>query len=397
MGMRPRLIIIEMFSTFIKLKAGGFGDWIPDSNLRQSMQSCLDSKPDQSDPENFWVKHWHELWQEHKTDLARMHLFAYLQEPMYWAAGQILKKFTSPQRNLEDYFQDSHTYCETVLNKFNPEAGILKSFAGTVLLNALRNHIREQGEAALCTEWSLLRRVGKKRLLEALEQQGLTKAQISQYCLAWKCFKEVYVPQQGGGTNRLPEPTPQHWESIANIYNRERLNLSPPSQSCTATIIKQWLLQIERIVRKYWYSSPTTDLDVEAQLPDPSDSLVTQWIAAEDDWLRKNQQTQIYDVLIRTISSLKPEWKLVLKLYYCQYLTLDQIAKDLNKPYSWVQRRVHRAETALLLALVDWGQSCAEVEGGVNIPPTPNQVNNKSAVLKQWLKIRNRELESHLS
>ena len=406
MGTLRRITVTEMFFTFIKLKAGRFGEWIIDPKLRRNMQTCLERHPDKSDSERFWVRHWHGLWKEQPSepaDLPRMHLFAYLQEPMYWAAGKMINKLTNSQRHLEDYFQDSTRYLQAVLNKFDPNVGNLKSFAGVAFLNSLRDDVRRKSEASLSTIWALLRKVGKKRLVEALQQGGFSKLLIDQYCLAWRCFKEIYVPTQQGGTHRLPEPTCEQWEEIANLYNQERSNLSPPSSACNAIKIKQWLIRVEGIVRTDLY--PTTgsltvaadgDSSGEIDLPDQHGSLFDLLFEAEDEQNRQEQQTQIYQVLVTTIDSLDPEWKQILKLYYCDDLTLQQIAARLEKPYAWVQRRVARSQKRLLEALVEWGQAIAESLGEVNIPLESDQVRHKGAVLEEWLEIRSRELESRL-
>jgi RNA polymerase sigma factor (sigma-70 family) len=405
MGTLRRNTVTEMFSTFLRLEAGRFGDWIPDAKLRRNMQACLERYPGELHSEEFWVKYWHRLWKEQTpepADLARMHLFAYLQEPMYWAAAQMLKKITSTQRHLEDYFQDSTHYLQTVLKKFDPKWGELKGFAGTVLLNSLRADVRRRGEASLCTVWALLRKVAKKRLVEAVGQEGFSKLLIDQYVLAWKCFKEAYVPVQLGGTRRLVELTPEQWEEIANLYNQERLNLVPPPPACTAIAIKQWLIRLEGIVRAYLY--PTTrslavptdgDSSSEIDIPDRQGSPIDAWLEIEDGWSRQEQQTQAYQVLMTTLDSLDPEWKLVLKLYYCENLTLQKIAANLEKPYAWVQRRVARSQKRLLEALVEWGQT-VESRGEVNIPLDSDQVKHKGAVLEEWLEIRSRELCSRL-
>ncbi len=405
MGTLRRDTVTKMFSTFLKLEAGRFSDWIRDPNLHRNIQNYLERYPDKSDSEEFWVKHWHGLWKEptsEPADLAKMHLFAYLQEPMYWAAVQMLKKFTSSQRHLEDYFQDSTHYLQTVLKKFDPQSGELKGFAGTVLLNSLRADVRRRGEASLCTVWALLRKVAKKHLVEALRQEGFSKQLIDQYCLAWRCFKEVYVPAQLGGTCRLSEPSLEQWEEIANLYNQERFSLAPPPPACTAIAIKQWLTRVEGIVRTVLY--PTTrsltvptdgDSSSEIEIPDRHDSPIDSLLEMEDGGSRQEQQTQAYQVLMKTLDILDPEWKLVLRLYYCENLTLQQIAANLGKPYSWVQRRVTRAQKRLLEALVEWGQT-VESQGEVNIPLDSDQVKSKGAVLEAWLKIRNRELCSRL-
>lgn len=55
-----------------------FSHWATESNLRRSIQSCLNHTP-QETSEYFWQL-------PETKSLARQHLIAYLQEPCYWVS-----------------------------------------------------------------------------------------------------------------------------------------------------------------------------------------------------------------------------------------------------------------------------------------------------------------------
>lgn len=397
-----RITVTKMFSTFIKLEAGRFDDWITDPRLHRNMQSYLEVHPENQDTENFWVLYWYGTLRKQTAQLAERHLLAYLQEPSYWAVEYVTKRHTSVQFQPGDYFLIAITQFKKVLEDFEPKKGFkLKSFAQKFFLNILRDELRRRKEADLCTKWGFLRKVGQKRFVEALQNGGLSLAEINQYVLVRRCFRELYVATQPGGTAQLPEPDFTLWEEVANLYNKERLNLATPGSPCTPQLIEQWLVKAEKLARNYLYPPPPKSLtppedDGIGGFDLPDSSLPNKSENEEDEWQHQEQLARMHSILAETLSNLDPEWKLVLRLYYCENLTLQQIAANLSKNYNWVQRRVTKAKKRLLEALVEWGQAIAESRGEVNIPLDSDQVKHKGAVLEEWLVIRSRELESRL-
>lgn len=404
MGTLRRDTVTKMFSTFLKLEAGRFDGWLTDPKLRRNMQNYLEGCTENQDAENFWVLYWYGAWRRQTVQLAERHLLAYLQEPSYWAVEHVTRRHTSGQFQPGDYFLIAIAQFKKVLEDFEPKKGFkLKSFAQKFFLNILRDELRRRKEADLCTRWGFLRKVGQRRFVEALQNGGLSLAEVNQYVLARRCFRELYVATQPGGTAQLPEPDFTLWKKVANLYNEERLNLATPSSSCTPQLIEQWLVRAERLVRNYLYPPPPTSLTPpedddtrgEIDLPDSS-SLLDTPENKEAERQYQEQLAEMHGVLTETLSSLDSEWKLVLRLYYCENLTLQQIAANLGENYNWVQRRVFKAKKRLLEALLEWGRTITESQGKVNISLDSNQVKLKGAVLEEWLEIRSREFESHL-
>ncbi len=391
--MRPRQEIIEMFSTFAQFEADQFREWLTDSKLRRSMQNCLASSPEVLTRENFWVFYWHKNWHNSSTKVAFMHLSAYLQESCYWAAYKTVTRFTNTEYGLADYFQIAAAEVETILENFNPDrSSSLKTYALMAFASRLKDILRQRKLVDICTNWALLRKVSKKQVIEALQNAGLSVSQIAQYRLAWTCFKELYVQNQSSGNNALPEPDRNLWYSVANLYNTEcQSQLSPPGSECDYQTIEQWLTQIAVCVRTYFYP-PVASLNVPnsgedsnqmVDLKDPSsESLIAEMIAQEDSENLQNQLSQMNTVLLTALQQLDAQFTEILKLYYKEGLTQQQIIKQLQISQPTVSRRLIKARESLLATLIRWSQET------LNISVTSNLVKDMSTALEEWLKVR---------
>ncbi|MDF5740352.1 sigma-70 family RNA polymerase sigma factor [Nostoc sp. S13] len=391
--MRPRQEITEMFSTFAQLEKDRFSNWLTDRKLQRSIQNCLNEPVDITTSENFWALYWHKNWLRQSSYLAEMHLSAYLQEPCYWAAEKIVRRFTNTQYELADYFQMAIAEVKTILNDFDSNKNSsLKTYACMAFSSRLKDILRQRKEADICTNWGLLRKVSKKLLLEALHNAGLSPTQIAQYRLAWICFKTIYIQKQPGGINKLLEPNRQLWEAVSNLYNTERQSqLTPAGPEYDYSSIEQLLTYTGICVRAYLY--PTiTSLDVPKpnqessfilDLPDPSaKSLVAEIIAQEDARNRQEQLLKIDTVLLTALKQLDSQSQEIVKLYYKQEFTQQQIIQQLQISQPTVSRRLIKARESLLAALILWSQQT------LNISVTSNLIKDISAALEEWLKIK---------
>lgn len=390
--MRPRQDIIEIFSSFAQFEADYFRRWITDSRLRRSMQEGLKQSEDTS--ESFWAIYWHKRWQAQAIPVARFHLTAYLQEAGYWAAQQTQRKFPSPQYTLPDLFQIAIAEVNTVLRDYKPERGSsLRTYAGLAFPSLLRDTLRQRQETDICTNWSLLRKVSKKRLLESLHQAGLAPTSMAQHQLAWMCFKTLYVQTPSSGTTKLPDPNRALWQAIADLYNQERQTQLPqPGAACTPEQLEQWLNHCAAWVRAYLYP-PVASLnmpkagqesgELQDDLPDATyDSLLAQAIAQDEAEQRQTQRTDLSTALMQAIQQLDATNRQLLHLYYHENLTQSDIAKRMELTQVTVSRRLTKAREALLTALVQWGQNT------LNKPPTSNLIKDMSAALEEWLQLR---------
>lgn len=388
--MRRRQEITVMFSTFVQLEGDRFSKWLTDTKLYRNIQNHLERSPSALKSENFWAQYFHKQWHSGFNNLARMHLLAYLQEPCYWSASKAVAKFTLSQYTLADYFQMAIAELETILKDFNPEkSSSLKAYAIAAIPSRLKDILRQRKEADLCTNWALLRKVSKKLLSEALSEAGLSESAIAQYRLAWTCFNELYIQNQPGGTSKLPEPNRQLWEAIANLYNHQRQSqLTQPTLACNAQTIEQWLTQTALYVRAYLFPPVKSlnalkeddDTTVTFDLPDPSsDSPMADIIAEEDVQNRQNQISQMSGVLLKALQSLDVQSQEVLKLYYQQGLTQQQIMQQLQMSQPTVSRRLVKGRESILAALIKWSQD-------LNISVNSNQIKDMSLALEEWLR-----------
>ncbi len=390
--MRPRQEIIEIFSTFAQIESDRFSKWLTDNQLRRSIQNCLDTSVEAPATESFWALYWHKNWLSKSDGIAKMHLSAYLQEPCYWAAKKIVTKFTNNQYGLADYFQMGIAETKKILEDFNPDkCSNLKVYASIAFPSRLRDILRQRKEADICTQWGLLRKVSKKQLLEALNNAGFSPTQVAQYRLAWTCFKIVYVQNQPGGTHKLIEPNRQLWEAVADLYNREKQSqLTATSPQCNHSLIEKWLSETAICVRSYLYPN-VASLDVPLlgeesnftpDLPDlNSESLLAQMIAQEDAQNQQEQLSQMKAALLKALEQLDPQSRCIVKMYYAEGLTQQQIIHHLQVSQPTVSRRLVKARESLLAALIDWSQKT------LNISVTSNLIKELSSALEEWLTV----------
>jgi RNA polymerase sigma factor (sigma-70 family) len=383
--MHPRTQILDRFSTFAVLEGEYFRKWISDSRLRRSMQSCLEGSSESSD--QIWSLYWFKQWQS-QNRFAEPHLSAYLQEPCYWVAQQISQRFKATQYTLADYFQITNGEIQRVLKSFSSDRGIaLKSYATVVLTNALKDMLRQRQAAAICSDWSLLRQVSKKRIGEVIIQAGVATTEADQYQFAWFCFKTLYVPSESSG-EQLTKPTAEIWIAIANFYNSKRKEFSVSGAALSVEQLEVRLTKLGRWIRSYLY--PTVDSlnrlqaghevgEIQDTLTDSSESLLDSAIEQEDIAERTEQRSQIQTVLNQALSELNPEQREILQLFYQKKLSQQELAAHLKLSQPTVSRRLKKAEESLLNTLLLWSQSQS------NRFPNPTEVKQISTALREWL------------
>ena len=389
--MRPRQNPIEIFSTFLQLAEDRFSGWVIDRKLRRNMENCLMDRSNTLE-ENFWALYWYRVWQSEPAFLARGHLSAYLQEACYWATQKTMSNFTKTQYKFSDCFQMAIAEVDKVLKGFNSDLGFsLKNYASVSFRNILIDHLRQRHEVNICTDWALLRKLSQKRLIESLKHAGLTSETISQYRLAWNCFKTIYVPKQSGSTRQLARPDSATWEAIAQLYNSERLVQlkSSVGGECNPKILEKWLKHCAQAARSYLYPS-ITSLNISRpgedgkelldDLPNtPNESLLTEMILEEEDRDRQQKKTKLQAILKEILTKLAPQAQEMLQLYYGQGFTQQQIAEQLGMKQYTVSRRLAKAKESLLKALAQWSQQTH------NISLCSRAIKDINAVLEEWL------------
>ncbi|PZV15594.1 MAG: group 3/4 sigma-70 RNA polymerase sigma factor [Leptolyngbya sp.] len=388
--MRSRQTLVDLFSTFVRFDADTFSGWISDPKLRRSMDQSI-KQATEGTSERFWILYWHKVWQTQTTDLATNHMTAYLQEACYWVARKMALNLAGRQ-STADLFQTAIARTKHVLKGFNPQfSSSLKSYAEFAFSNVIKDTLRQQQEADICTDWALLQKVSQKRLIDALIHAGIDAPAIAASGLAWKCFKQRYAPSRSGTSRKLVRPDGATWQAIAQLYNAERSSQLSLNAAGNPDQLEQWLLACARAIRGFLYPMPISinapisgqeDTELADVLPNSEqESLLASLITQEEVSDRHRQQTQLSQVILDAIAQLEAPMQQLLQAYYGQQMTQQQTAQLLNMPQYTISRRLASLKKRLLTTLARWSQDT------LHISITSDVLNSMSAVLEEWLTV----------
>jgi RNA polymerase sigma factor (sigma-70 family) len=250
--------------------------------------------------------------------------------------------------------------------------------------------LRQRQEVDISSEWSLLRKLSQKRLLEALETAGKDAKNIESCILAWNCFREIYVPQRASSTRQLQKPDEATWEAIVKLYNEERYKqLQDPGKPTTPKILEALLLSCVKAARAYLnptvtslnqtkpgYDSGEILNDLVGEI---DDSLLTEMIVEEETQQRNQQYSEIDRILTESLDSLSQEEQKLLQLYYQESLKQAQIAERLNTQQYNISRKLSKIRNYLLKALARWS------ENSLHMTLTSDVLKGISTLLEEWL------------
>ncbi|MEL7223399.1 MAG: sigma-70 family RNA polymerase sigma factor [Cyanobacteria bacterium J06576_12] len=339
--------------------------------------------------EGFWANQWYLQWQKEMHPQALMHLCAYLQEPCYWAAEQITQRFVSVQYTLADGFQGAIARLEHILNRYDPNYGSnLKAYARTAFGNLIRNQLRQQKTANVCSDWALLRKLSQTQLHRALQTAGFV--QTDNDILIWKCFKAICIPEGTQIASRtvrtLSQPTEQQLAAMAKRYNQQRIQLSPCPAAMTGEGVMKSLRRAVKAARsqlnphvtslnqpQYGDSRELMDDLIAAETP------MAEMMAAEAYEEQQKKKQAIGRVLIDAIGQLDPSMQTLLRLYYQQNLTQKEIASQLQIKQYQVSRQLSRVRQQLLRSVAQWSQETLHISMDSSV------LSNVSAVIHEWL------------
>jgi RNA polymerase sigma factor (sigma-70 family) len=290
---------------------------------------------------------------------------------------------------LEDCFQMAIVEVPKILNAFSPSPiASLKTYSRVAFSNILRDALRQHREIDICSDWSLLLKISRKRLQTSLQNIGLSRDTIVEYLRAWACFESAYRSQKSNEVRQRKAPDRSFWQQVSALYNSD--NVNHPNQTVTPEKIEKWLTTTAKQVRSDLYPNVTslnlprsnqmtgTVREIQDELPSAApESLLDGLILKEEQDDRRSQQQQINQILMTAIT--QHHEKELLDLYYHQQLTQQQIAQQLNVQQYTVSRRLTKARTELLKILSQWSQET------LHISPTSNVLKDISAVLEEWL------------
>lgn len=386
--MRPRTELIDCFSTFAQFDGDRFKTWIVDLHLQKSMQQQTQLT---NQSETFWALHWYQQWQQQSHPRSVAHLYAYLQEPCYWAAQKLTQRFVSIHYTLADGFQDAIAHTSHILACYNPHRGSrLKDYARTAFSNYLRNRLHQQKIADICSDWGLLRKLSKTQLTQSLLNAGF--APIDTDLLIWQCFKAACTPTIESALDRtvrtLAPPSATKLSQIAAHYNQLRIQLKPVPPTIESEVVVASLKRSVQAARAY-LNPVVTSLDYSYdeggtalidRIGVAEDAVpMANMIAAELDFEQQQKRQAIGAVLSEAIAALPLEMQKLLSLYYQDQLTQKDIAAQLNIKQYQVSRQLNRARQQLLLRVAQWSQDTLHIsiESAV--------LASMSEVIHEWL------------
>ncbi|MBD2110034.1 sigma-70 family RNA polymerase sigma factor [Nodosilinea sp. FACHB-13] len=366
--MQLRTTVIELFSTFIRFSGDRFDGWVSDWRLKKGMADHLTRADQAIQSEDFWALYWHQRWQSDISSQAEAHLQAYLQEPCYWAARRITERFVQGQWTLADGFQTAIAHTPSILKRYKPDYGSsLSTYAQTAFSNVIRDHLRQQHEANICSDWGLLRRLSQAQLQRSLGFAGVPQTESA--ILIWQCFRAVCLPDPQRPVKALPPPTPDQIAQMAERYNQQRVQLSPIPPRLGAEDLVVSLQQVVQAARAY-LAPPIISLNQsqfdqagQEQLDTLSsdDSPMNRLLANEAYAEQQRRVQQLEAVLGGAIAALTLADQTLLQLYYRGGLTQAAIAQQLQMQQYQVSRRLSRVRQQLLVNVAQWSQKTLHI------------------------------------
>ncbi len=390
--MRQRTDLIEIFSAFLQFENDRSQGWAIDPRLNRSMTRLIPLESRGS--EDFWAAYWLKQYAQQATvtnpdlRLAIGHLAAYLQETCFWAVNRVMPRAGSIQMKLSDCFQVAIADLPKLLAGFDvSKPTSLKAYANTVFSNCLRDNLRQRREIDVCTDWGLLQKISRKRLLDTLTANNFDTVTRDRYYVAWKVLTTHHSSEKSPKLRSIAAPDAQTWQLIEQSYNRERQEF-PHLTAATAKELEKWLLDAAKKVRNYLYPNVNslnvkkgddTEAEWESDLvgndPEPMVYLEEQETRAE----RQTQQQQMVTVLHEAIAKLDQPAAQLLTLYYRDRATQQNIAQQLNLPQYTISRKLTKTRETLLKAIVAWGQTTLHIQS------TSDVIAAISPLLEEWL------------
>ena len=388
--MRQREDLIEILSAFLQFESDRATLWAIDPRLHRGMIRSIAAEPRGS--EDFWAVYWLRQYAGHPAESPALrqsigHLAAYLQETCFWSVNRVLPRMGSVQIELSDCFQVAIADLPKLLQGFDTsKPNSLKAYANSVFGNCVRDYLRQRKEVDVCSDWGLLQKISRKRLLDALTANNFDAVMCDRYYLAWKVLTANHHAEKSPKLRKIVAPDAATWQLIAAAFDRERRDF-PHVTAATAKELEKWLLDAAKKVRNYLY--PTIDSlnvkksnDTEADWVSDvvgSDASPMEYLEQQEQITeRQTQQQLMVAALHQAIANLDAPARQLLTLYYGG-ATQQQIAQQLNLPQYSVSRKLSKARETLLKAALAWGQTT------LHIAPTSDVITGISALLEEWL------------
>ena len=373
--------IIDRFSTCYQVNPHPRP--MQDSRLKQNLQRFLEQHPELND-ETVLLKYFcNQAAKNNSHSLAIDHLLAYVDVACYLAAISTYKAFQTPELTLEDYLQIARIYMASraveLCTKFDRTQSKIETYLNRPLRDAIMSQVRKNQETERQSDWGLLRSTGKTNLKSALQNFGIPEQKLSRCFLTWQAFLEVYAPVKAGKNQRLPEPTEEQWQAIAQFCTEQQFPHS--IQPFTVPEVKALLQICVKALRASTHiqfhpldtENPELELEINHRFEDEV------WYG-EQDAARGDRLQQMTTELASAIACLSPDAKKMLILEH-GFTGFNQsyIGKEFGIKQYKISRQLTSYKKYLLTSLVKWSQTQASV------PLTVKDVDRLSILLDEWL------------
>lgn len=387
--MQPRRNVIDKFSAFLILSKES-QTWMRSPKLRRSMERVI-KQSDEDSNIHFWESFWCNQIHTEKSKIATEHLYSYLQETCYWESLKIHRSFPSLNSEVEDLFGMTVPHVRNAIQKYNPNVGSrFSSYAAVVVKHGLHEELRKNKEVELSSKWGLLRKITRKKLNEALNASGLSQNTIEQYLLAWKSFKELYIPSEARNTRKLSGPDTETWQTIARDYNSRRMEELPVNTaSASSAELTEWMEFAADSIRSYLTPVQSS---LDKIMTDEGETTLLNLIADEDanpmelaiNELDAQLLASNKSELAGALAEIDTDLQQVLELWLGKQVRQTDIAKQLNIEQYQVARKIKKARKEILRKLAE-RMSKLSSEKDVHIQLSSSLLKECGHYLDAWL------------
>ncbi len=376
--------IIDRFSTYYQVNPHPRP--VQDYRLRQHLIRLLQQHPELHD-ETVLLRYFCNQAATSNSDLlALSYLLAYVDIACYLAAKSTYDAFQTPDLILADYLQIARSYMANraveLCTKFDRTQSKIETYLSAPLRDAIMSEVRKNEPTQRQSDWGLLRSTSKKGLKIALQNFAIRDPQLSCCLLTRQGFLEVYAPVKAGKNQRLPEPTAEQWEAIAQFCSEQQFphSIQPFTvpevkallQLCVDALRASTHIQFDSLDAENWNLESETAEQSEQQAPN-----------RQQDTEQCNRLQQMTTELASAIVSLSRDFPDARKMLILEHgftgFNQSYIGKEFGIKQYKISRQLTSYKKYLLTSLVKWSQT------QVNVTFSVKDVDRLSILLDEWL------------
>jgi RNA polymerase sigma factor (sigma-70 family) len=378
----PMRGFVEQFFTFLVPTVDRQGrtrtlKWRSEASLKQQFQTYEQQNVQvhqacDSEDDNAIVRDLLQVYQQASTpvrqkSIAQWHLAAYLEAPVYQAAGDrfhAYRDYNAPDKTWEHYLHiaqciaaNSEKVAE-IYQRYKPEKESLNQHFRLELASKIRDVFHQETGQGKYSIWYALKRVSERELKRRLTASGIEVTRLAVYIAVRDALFEVYSKTG----DRWLEPSAAHYHQATDYFNRHYATSVLGEKNTSTLTLEIFRAMLATCIKANQFSPAIESLD-----DDRNKSLVTQENLLLDSpllYLEEEQSTQdfkarleaMHQRLCKQFQQLEEKDQHILQLQ-AQGLNQTQIATQLGINQGTVSRRYQRSQRQLLSAIAQWLQS----------------------------------------